>query len=35
MEYLHASSTPALKSEMDLMSSPPTQTTIESSYEVV
>ena len=34
MEYLHPSSIPAIKSEMDLFSAPPTQTTIESSYKI-
>ena len=34
MEYLHHSSAPATKSELELFSVPPTQTAIESSYEV-
>ena len=34
MEYLHESSLPASKSELQVFSIPPTQTAIESSYEV-
>ncbi|XP_053200849.1 uncharacterized protein F54H12.2-like [Panonychus citri] len=34
MEYLHESSMPASKSELQVFSIPPTQTAIESSYEV-
>ena len=34
MEYLHHSSIPATKSELEIFSIPPTQTAIESSYEV-
>ena len=34
MEYLHHSSLPATKSELELFSIPPTQTAIDSSYEV-
>ena len=34
MEYLHESSLPASKSELQIFSVPPTQTAIESCYEV-
>ena len=34
MEYLHHQSTPATKSELELFSVPPTQTAIDSYYEV-
>ena len=34
MEYLHEASLPASKSELQIFSIPPTQTAIESSYEV-
>ncbi|XP_053209915.1 uncharacterized protein F54H12.2-like [Panonychus citri] len=34
MEYLHEASLPASKSELQVFSIPPTQTAIESSYEV-
>ena len=34
MEYIHHSSIPATKSELELFNIPPTQTAIESSYEV-
>ena len=34
MEYLHHSSIPATKSELEIFNIPPTQTAIESSYEV-
>ena len=34
MEYLHPLSAPATKSELELFRVPPTQTAIESKYEV-
>ena len=34
MEYLHEASIPASKSELQIFTIPPTQTAIESSYEV-